>query len=229
MHVMKRDGRREPVMFDKITARIRRLCWGLDDHYIDPVLVAQKVRFSVHAWKTRFVWFRSLACPTYVLVGELDASKTRDRAYFCSSQNIGVLDAYASVLRTNGIFMFEVEAQSSTQFGSPLRTLAANQHPKHTQDVLVVLEVNRRRPTRLLLHARPRITNPTPPRPNLSHANTLTSCVNCTPHPPLAAHDPRLPSLKIPDYEYWRRWCREFTVALRLGSWTRLRRRHART
>lgn len=43
MHVVKRDGRREPVMFDKITARIRRLCWGLDERYIDPVLVAQKV------------------------------------------------------------------------------------------------------------------------------------------------------------------------------------------
>lgn len=43
MHVIKRDGRREPVMFDKITARVRRLCWGLDERYIDPVLVAQKV------------------------------------------------------------------------------------------------------------------------------------------------------------------------------------------
>lgn len=43
MHVIKRDGRREPVMFDKITARIRRLCWGLDERYIDPVLIAQKV------------------------------------------------------------------------------------------------------------------------------------------------------------------------------------------
>lgn len=43
MHVVKRDGRREPVMFDKITARIRRLCWGLDERNIDPVLIAQKV------------------------------------------------------------------------------------------------------------------------------------------------------------------------------------------
>jgi hypothetical protein len=43
MHVVKRDGRKEPVMFDKITARISRLCKGLDERYIDPVLVAQKV------------------------------------------------------------------------------------------------------------------------------------------------------------------------------------------
>lgn len=46
MHVVKRDGRREPVMFDKITARVRRLCWGLDERYVDPVLIAQKVSCS---------------------------------------------------------------------------------------------------------------------------------------------------------------------------------------
>ncbi|CAM9645643.1 unnamed protein product [Chrysoparadoxa australica] len=43
MYVIKRDGRQEPVMFDKITARVRRLCKGLDENHIDPVLVAQKV------------------------------------------------------------------------------------------------------------------------------------------------------------------------------------------
>ena len=37
------DGRREPVAFDKITARIMRLCKGLDEEHIDPILVAQKV------------------------------------------------------------------------------------------------------------------------------------------------------------------------------------------
>ncbi|CAB1111582.1 unnamed protein product [Ectocarpus sp. CCAP 1310/34] len=52
MHVVKRDGRREPVMFDKITARIRRLCWGLDERYIDPVLVAQKVVQGIYSGVT---------------------------------------------------------------------------------------------------------------------------------------------------------------------------------
>lgn len=43
MQVVKRNGRREPVKFDKITARIRTLCYGLDKRYLDPIEVAQKV------------------------------------------------------------------------------------------------------------------------------------------------------------------------------------------
>lgn len=43
MLVLKRDGRRESVKFDKITARIEKLCYGLDTKYLNPVEVAMKV------------------------------------------------------------------------------------------------------------------------------------------------------------------------------------------
>ncbi|MDH5382137.1 MAG: ATP cone domain-containing protein, partial [Cyclobacteriaceae bacterium] len=43
MLVLKRDGRRESVRFDKITARIEKLCYGLDLNYIEPIEVAKKV------------------------------------------------------------------------------------------------------------------------------------------------------------------------------------------
>ncbi|MGB3183661.1 MAG: ribonucleoside-diphosphate reductase subunit alpha [Cyclobacteriaceae bacterium] len=43
MLVVKRDGRRESVKFDKITARIEKLCYGLDREYINPVDIARKV------------------------------------------------------------------------------------------------------------------------------------------------------------------------------------------
>lgn len=43
MLVIKRDGRRESVKFDKITARIEKLCTGLNEKYVDPVVVARKV------------------------------------------------------------------------------------------------------------------------------------------------------------------------------------------
>ncbi|NJN43154.1 MAG: ribonucleoside-diphosphate reductase subunit alpha, partial [Flammeovirgaceae bacterium] len=43
MLVLKRDGRRETVKFDKITARIEKLCYGLDPHFVNPVEVAMKV------------------------------------------------------------------------------------------------------------------------------------------------------------------------------------------
>ncbi len=42
MYVVKRDGKREPVMFDKITARVRKMCYGLNK-LVDPVKVAMRV------------------------------------------------------------------------------------------------------------------------------------------------------------------------------------------
>ncbi|WP_373059558.1 ribonucleoside-diphosphate reductase subunit alpha [Zunongwangia sp. H14] len=42
MYVVKRDGRREPVMFDKITARVKKLCYGLNE-LVEPVKVAMRV------------------------------------------------------------------------------------------------------------------------------------------------------------------------------------------
>ncbi len=43
MLVLKRDGHRESVKFDKITARIEKLCYGLDTKYVSPVEIAMKV------------------------------------------------------------------------------------------------------------------------------------------------------------------------------------------
>ncbi|MES2484982.1 MAG: ribonucleoside-diphosphate reductase subunit alpha [Bacteroidota bacterium] len=42
MFVVKRDGKREPVMFDKITDRVRKLCYELNE-LVDPVKVAMRV------------------------------------------------------------------------------------------------------------------------------------------------------------------------------------------
>ena len=42
MFVLKRDGKKEPVMFDKITARVRKICYGLNP-LVDPVKVAMRV------------------------------------------------------------------------------------------------------------------------------------------------------------------------------------------
>ncbi len=43
MLVIKRDGRLETAKFDKITARIEKLCYGLDSRFIDPYEVSRKV------------------------------------------------------------------------------------------------------------------------------------------------------------------------------------------
>ncbi len=42
MYVIKRDGRKEEVKFDKVTARIQKLCYGLNP-MVEPVAVAMRV------------------------------------------------------------------------------------------------------------------------------------------------------------------------------------------
>jgi hypothetical protein len=42
------DGRKERVQFDKITARVSRLCYGLDPDHIDPAAITQKVISGVY-------------------------------------------------------------------------------------------------------------------------------------------------------------------------------------
>ncbi|MDG1053663.1 MAG: ribonucleoside-diphosphate reductase subunit alpha [Flavobacteriaceae bacterium] len=42
MFVVKRDGHKEPIMFDKITARVKKLCYDLNP-LVDPVRVAMRV------------------------------------------------------------------------------------------------------------------------------------------------------------------------------------------
>ena len=48
MFVIKRDGTSESVKFDKITARIQKLSYGLDPQHVDSILVAKKVIDGVY-------------------------------------------------------------------------------------------------------------------------------------------------------------------------------------
>ena len=43
MQVLKRSGKTEEVSFDKITARIKKLCYGLDTKHIEPIDIGKKV------------------------------------------------------------------------------------------------------------------------------------------------------------------------------------------
>ncbi len=48
MYVIKRNGRKENVMFDKITARINKLSYGLDINYVDPIKISKRVVEGVY-------------------------------------------------------------------------------------------------------------------------------------------------------------------------------------
>ena len=43
MQVVKRSGKREDVSFDKITARIKKLCYSLDPNFVDPIEISKRV------------------------------------------------------------------------------------------------------------------------------------------------------------------------------------------
>lgn len=43
MFVVKRNGKKEPVQFDKITARIKKLCYGLNEKFVDPHQMTMEV------------------------------------------------------------------------------------------------------------------------------------------------------------------------------------------
>lgn len=48
MFVLKRSGKREAVKFDKITARVKKLVYGLDMNHVDPIEVTKKVIEGVY-------------------------------------------------------------------------------------------------------------------------------------------------------------------------------------
>lgn len=48
MIVVKRDGRQQPIKFDKITKRITRLCEGLDSAYLNPEEITRKVISGIY-------------------------------------------------------------------------------------------------------------------------------------------------------------------------------------
>ena len=48
MQVIKRTGKREDVSFDKITARVKKLSYGLDPNHVDPIEVAKKVILGLY-------------------------------------------------------------------------------------------------------------------------------------------------------------------------------------
>jgi ribonucleoside-diphosphate reductase subunit M1 len=48
MSVIKRDGMRETVSFDKITDRINKLCNGIDTNFVNTIAIAQKVIAGIY-------------------------------------------------------------------------------------------------------------------------------------------------------------------------------------
>ena len=54
MFVIKRNGKKETVKFDKITARIEKLCYSLSPALVDPIDVAKKVIEGIYDGVTNY-------------------------------------------------------------------------------------------------------------------------------------------------------------------------------
>ncbi|KAL6257905.1 hypothetical protein P5V15_011504 [Pogonomyrmex californicus] len=55
MHVIKRNGHKEDVHFDKITSRIAKQCYNLDMNYVDPSAVAAQVIRGLYSGVTTVI------------------------------------------------------------------------------------------------------------------------------------------------------------------------------
>jgi ribonucleoside-diphosphate reductase alpha subunit len=108
MFVVKRNGERQEVHFDKITTRIRKLAWGLDSNHCDPALVAQKVIQGVFPGVT---------------TEQLDQLAAETAAYMSTQHSdYGVLAARISVSN--------LHKSTLKSFSQTMKRLHENIHPK---------------------------------------------------------------------------------------------------
>jgi ribonucleoside-diphosphate reductase alpha chain len=92
MYVLKRDGRKEAVKFDKITARIIKMCYGLDP-LVSPEVVAMKVIEGIYDGVTTTVLDN--------LAAEVAASKTIDHPdYALLASRIAVSNLHKETKKT---------------------------------------------------------------------------------------------------------------------------------
>ncbi|KAI4385210.1 hypothetical protein MLD38_003264 [Melastoma candidum] len=93
MYVVKRDGRQEAVRFDKITARLKKLSYGLSPDHCDPVLVSQKVCAGVYKGVT--------TCQLDELAAETAAAMTTSHPdYACLAARIAVSNLHKNTKKS---------------------------------------------------------------------------------------------------------------------------------
>ena len=128
MKVKKRDGSMQPVMFDKITARLKKLCYGFPPDTVDPLVVAQKVVYGVYDGVTS---------------SELDDLAAETAA------NLTVTAPEYSLLAAR-IAISNLQKQTEKQFSTVIEALAnyevnGKRKPKISAEILDVVKKNAER------------------------------------------------------------------------------------
>ncbi|KAI8085024.1 ribonucleotide reductase [Halteromyces radiatus] len=108
MFVYKRDGRKERVLFDKITSRINKLCDGLNEQYVVPPQIAQKVVTGMYQGITTV---------------ELDNLAAETAAYMTTTHpDYAILAARIAVSN--------LHKETDTDFSAVVEKLYNHEHPK---------------------------------------------------------------------------------------------------
>ncbi|KAJ1451997.1 ribonucleotide reductase large chain subunit [Pelagophyceae sp. CCMP2097] len=108
LYVTKRDGRQEEVQFDKITSRIKKLCYGLDTKYVQPNAITFKVIQGLY---------------TGVTTSELDELSAQTAAYMSTQHpDYSLLAARISISN--------LHKNTSKNFSDVVEALHKHIHPK---------------------------------------------------------------------------------------------------
>ncbi|CEP08349.1 hypothetical protein [Parasitella parasitica] len=111
MYVIKRDGSKESVHFDKITSRIAKLCYGLNEEFVIPAQISQKVVSGVYQGITTV---------------ELDNLAAETAAYMTTSHpDFAVLAAR--------IVISNLQKETDDKFSTVIQKLYHHVHPKLKQ------------------------------------------------------------------------------------------------
>ncbi len=120
MYVIKRDGRRELVQFDKITARIKKMCYSLHEN-VDPVRIAMKVIEGVYDGVTT-TELDNLAAE----VAATNAVSHPDYAHLAS--RIAVSNLHKSTKKSFTDTMYDLYNYVDPKTGDPASLLAEDVH-----------------------------------------------------------------------------------------------------
>jgi ribonucleoside-diphosphate reductase alpha subunit len=116
MYVIKRDGRKEPVKFDKITARIIKMCYGLDP-LVSPEAVAMKVIEGIYDGVT--------TTDLDDLAAEVSAAKTIDHPdYALLASRIAVSNLHKETKKTFSDVMEDLYNYNDPKTGERASLLA---------------------------------------------------------------------------------------------------------
>ncbi len=116
MYVVKRDGRKEAVKFDKITARIIKMCYGLDP-LVSPEVVAMKVIEGIYDGVTTTILDN--------LAAETAAAKTIDHPdYALLASRIAVSNLHKETKKTFSEVMYDMHNYIDPKTNQPASLVA---------------------------------------------------------------------------------------------------------